>query len=271
MKMLRHVLIGVLCVSGTAAAAQSPTLNGVNFLQGPAVGKLGEVAEVQVPAGFVFAGPDDARTILEAMHNPTTGTEMGFLSSLNEDWFVVFEFDDVGYIRDNEKDSLDADAILASLVKGNDRANVERRRKGWPESRIVGWEQKPSYDESTHNLQWAIRGASEQGESINFNTRLLGRGGVMSATLVTAPEVLASTLPQFKDVLTGFDFVQGQRYAEYRQGDKIAKYGLSALIVGGAAAVAVKTGLAKWVWKALVFGGVAIASVFRKVFKGNRA
>ena len=40
---------------------------------------------------------------------------MGFVAPAGEDWFAVFEFDDVGYVKDDEKDSLDANALLDSI------------------------------------------------------------------------------------------------------------------------------------------------------------
>ena len=41
----------------------------------------------------------------------------------------------------------------------------------------------------------------------------------------------------------GFSYVEGQRYAEFREGDKVAKYGLTALIAGTGAFAAAKMGL----------------------------
>jgi uncharacterized membrane-anchored protein len=109
---------------------------------------------------------------------------------------------------------------------------------------------------------------------VNFNTRLLGRGGVMSAVLITSPESLTSSITDFKDALTGFDYLPGRRYAEYKPGDKVAKYGLAALITGGAAAIAVKTGLWKVMvgalvagWKFVVAACAALFAGFRKLFK----
>ena len=59
--------------------------------------------------------------------------------------------------------------------------------------------------------------------------------------------------------------------AEFRAGDHIAEIGLSALIVGGAAAAAVKTGAFKWIGKGLVVLVAAIGGLFRKIFgKGKR-
>jgi uncharacterized membrane-anchored protein len=248
----------------------SEVLDKVKWQKGPSIGDLGSAAQVHVPAGYVFAGGDDTRLIMEANHNPTSGRELGYVSPAGEDWFAVFEFDDVGYVKDDEKNSLDADAMLESIKAGTEAGNKERVRRGWPTMTIIGWEQKPRYDESTHNLEWAVRAESEGAPVINYNTRLLGRGGVMEVTLVTDPATLESTLPKFKTMLAGFDFIQGQRYAEFRQGDKIAEYGLTGLIVGGTTAVLVKSGAFKWLWKAIVAIAVAISGFIKKIFSRRK-
>ena len=93
----------------------------------------------------------------------------------------------------------------------------------------------------------------------------------MRVVLVTDPTTLSATLPKFKNVLAGFGFKQGQRYAEFRQGDKVAEYGLTALVVGGATAVAVKAGLFKWLWKGLVVGFLAVIAFFKKLFSRKKS
>ena len=136
---------------------------------------------------------------------------------------------------------------------------------------IVGWEMKPRYDETTHNLEWAIRGESEGKPVVNFNTRLLGRKGVMRVTLVEDPSALEATLPLFKQALGGFSYKEGSRYAEFRSGDKVAKYGLSALVVGGAAAVAAKSGLLKGLWKLIVAAVAGGAAFLKRIFSRNKS
>ncbi len=37
-------------------------------------------AEVQIPAGYVFAGAHDTRLLMEALQNPTSGNELGFMA-----------------------------------------------------------------------------------------------------------------------------------------------------------------------------------------------
>jgi uncharacterized membrane-anchored protein len=270
MKKTSRVIFGIMCISFLIANGQTEDLSSVNWQAGPAVGNLGSVAEVRVPTGYVFADAKDTRILLRAMHNPTSGNELGTVSPEEDNWFVCFQFMDTGYIRDDEKNSLDADAMLKAIKKGTDAANKEREKNGWPALTILGWEQKPRYNEITHNLEWAIKVESEGQKIINYSTRILGRGGVMGVTLVADPETLSATLPKFKNILAGFDYKPGGRYAEYREGDKVAKYGLSALVVGGAAAVAVKTGLFKWVWKGLVIGAVAISSFFKRIFSRKK-
>jgi uncharacterized membrane-anchored protein len=238
----------------------------VKWQKGPGVGSLGSIAEVNIPEGYIFANAADTKILMEAMQNPTSGRELGFIAPAKVDWFVVFEFDDVGYVRDDEKGSLDADAMLQSMKAGTESANQERERRGWPAIKLVGWEHKPHYNDQTQNLEWAIRGESEGKPLINYNTRVLGRGGVMRVTLVTDPPQMAATLPRFKTVLSEFRFKQGHKYAEFRQGDKMAAYGLSALVVGGATAAAVKSGAFKWLWKAGLVGLLAAGGLFKKFF-----
>ena len=59
-------------------------------------------------------------------------------------------------------------------------------------------------------------------------------------------------------LLTDYRFNSGDSYADWRPGDKVAEYGLTGLIVGGAVAAAVKTGLFKGLWKVLLAGAAAL-------------
>lgn len=243
------------------------------WVDGPNTAAIKSTAEIKVPAGFMFTGSKGAQELLEMMGNPTSGNEVGFLAPTNLTWFVVFEFDEVGYVKDDDKDKLDADKMLDSIKEGTEEGNKLRKEMGVAPMKIVGWEQKPKYDELSNNLEWAIRGESEGEAVLNYNTRLLGRKGVMQVSLVVEPDQLAETLPVFKEMLTGYSFKVGERYAEYKDGDKLAQFGLAALITGGAAAVAVKTGLLgtlalffKKAWKLIIIVVVAIGGFIGKFF-----
>jgi len=283
MRIRRHLscvaaIILVVCSLAVPCpvAAQAPAerqsqgpsiLEKVKWQHGPATASMDRHAEIDVPENYLFANGSDARMLMEAMGNPPSKQEVGFFAPSDLAWFVVFEFDDVGYVKDEEKDKLDPAAMLRSIKKGTEASNKIRRSKGFSALHITGWETKPYYNPDTHNLEWALRAQDDDGSLVvNHNTRILGRHGVMKATLVVEPEKLPAVLPVYREKLATYRFKKGERYAEYRQGDKMAKYGLTALVVGGATAVAVKSGLLRHLWKLLVVAGAAISAFFKRLF-----
>ena len=270
----RFVLTGVCFVLAVGQAlAQKPDSGPkLEVIKGPAKAHLESIAQVDVPVGYVFMDGKGTRALMKANGEPTSGNEVGLLVSTNDHWSVFFVFSDSGYVKDDDKNKLDADKLLAAIKRGTAEDNKERQRAGNPPLEIVGWEMPPKYDSTTHNLEWAIRATSEGRSVLNYNTRLLGRKGVMEVVLVVDPEKLPETLPLFRTMLAGYSFNTGQTYAEYRPGDKVAKYGLAALVVGGAAVGAAKLGLfaslillIKKAWKLVVVAFAALAASIKKV------
>lgn len=261
----------MMAVSSRAQNADSKSKP--KFVEGPAKAQLERVANLDVPAGYRFVDGKTTRALMKAGGEPVSGQEAGMLLPTNEEFSVMFEFNDVGYVKDEDKDKLDADKLLASIKQGTEEANKERKKNGIAPVEVVGWEQPPKYDETTHNLQWAIRGTSEGHPILNYNTRLLGRKGVMEVVLIVEPDKFQATMPIFNSLLAGYSFQEGQNYAEYKPGDKIAKYGLAALIVGGAAVGAAKLGLLAWLavllkkgWKLIVVAFAAVVGGIKKLF-----
>ena len=245
----------------------------LDVIKGPAKAQLQGIAQINVPAGYVFLDGKNTRAMMKAEGEPTSGKEVGLIASTNDHWSVFFMFSDVGYVKDDEKDKLDADKLLAAIKRDTAEGNKERQRAGNPPLEIVGWEVKPKYDSTTHNLEWAIRATSEGRPILNYNTRLLGRKGVMEVVLVVDPEKLPETMTEFRSLLTGYSFTAGQTYAEYKQGDKLAKLGLAALVLGGTAVGAAKLGLfatlavfVKKAWKVVVVAIAAVAASIKKFF-----
>lgn len=266
------LLLTMALATSAAAQQQQPA---IQWQEGPTVGKLGDIAEVRVPAGYRFVGKAGAMKLLELTQNPTSGNELGALVPNDEEsaraknmWFVIFEFSDIGYVKDDEKDKLDADAIYKSLDEGTEESNKIRKQRGWPSFHLTGWYKPPFYDPKTNNLTWAIRGkgdAPQGGESVNYSVRILGRRGTMNVDVVLSPERVGAVVPKFETVMEGFAFQTGQSYAEFRSGDKIAAVGLTALIAGGVGAAALKSGLLGKFWKLIVAGIVALGVALKKM------
>jgi uncharacterized membrane-anchored protein len=244
------------------AAIASADQRTPRWTQGPATVDLGsEVAKIDLGGGHAFAGPEDTRRMLQAMGNTVDNTEVGMITPTAEDqnWMLLFEYEDAGYIKDDDKDKIDKGAILDSYRRGTEEANKTRKEKGIPALHITGWFEEPHYDSRTHNLVWALRAKNEGGdEVVNYNVRLLGRNGYMSVTLVDDPAKLAESKPHVDTLLSTFEYKKGRTYAEWVPGDKVAEYGLAALVAGGAGAAAVKMGLFATLFKAIAKGGKAI-------------
>ena len=236
---------------------------------GPVVGKLGTHASISVPDGYLFLDASATRRFLEENQNIPDGDELGTLIRIlpnDEHWFAVFSYEDTGHIDNSERDSLDADALMKSMKEGNLRANEGRKQRGWAPLVLIDWHQRPYYDKTTDNLTWATLLASDDGSTINHSVRLLGRTGLVSAQVVAGPGEIEIATTEFNEVLKGYAFNEGKRYAEFRQGDKLAGYGLAALIAGGAGAAAVKTGFLQKMWKGLILGLIAAVGAIKKLF-----
>jgi len=265
------VLLLFAALAPQPAHAQANKPGGIPWEEGPIVGKLGDIAQITVPEHYAFTGKDGTARFMELTQNPVSGHEMGVLipdpQNGHVPWFVVFEFEDTGYVKDDEKDSLDNDKILKSIQDGTEQSNKIRAQKGWKPYHVVGWSKPPFYSPESHNLTWSILGREDGGgENVNYSVRLLGRRGTMSADLVLGTNLVQTVVPEFERLLTGYSFVQGQKYSEFRSGDKVAEYGLTALIAGGAAAAAIKSGLFAKFWKLIVLGFVALMGAIKRFF-----
>lgn len=275
MKRLFLVLFALFlaCLGETAIAQHNPVA-GLPWQVGPITVKLGAHATLNVPDGYAFLDAAGTRSLKEIMHDPASSVDQYTLARKPIKWIAFFCYQDIGYVKDNEK--LDPGAILQSYRDGTDEANKERRQRGWDELNIIGWYAQPQYDSQIKSLTWSllVENARNHERAVNYDTRLLGRHGVMGVTVVSAPDNLAAAITDFKSTLSGFQFAPGESYAEYRSGDRVAEYGLAALITGGALAVAAKKGLFTVIgsfliaaWKLVLAGFVAIGAWFKKLFK----
>ena len=240
---------------------------------GPIKVDVGTNATLEVPKGYSFLGPDGTRKLEELLHNPPDDEPTYTFAPSDGAWLAYFAYDDTGYVKDDEK--IDADALLQSFKDGTEEANEERRKRGWEAIHVVGWKASPVYDTQFKTLAWSILGREDGSKEdiVNYNTRLLGRTGVMRVLLVAGSEDLDAAVADFKQKADGFAFKPGQTYADFRSGDRVAEYGLGALIVGGAAAVAAKKGVFAVIgkfflvaWKFILIGLAAVGGFVRRLF-----
>jgi uncharacterized membrane-anchored protein len=290
MKFVRHLTCALFLASlsfpiGQALAdGSSPDpqaeyvqkLRALNWVEGPKdLPALGN-ATLSLPGDFLFLPPSDTRDFMVLNENPPPATEEQLFAPKDLHWYALIAFSPDGYVKDDEK--IDADAVLSSIREGTEADNAERRKKGWSEVQITGWRRAPHYDAETKRLEWALNATSGGQEVVNFLTKVLGRRGVTTAVLVTGPEHFDQDVQEFKQALAHYTFNAGEKYDEFKPGDKVASYGLAALIAGGAAAAATKVGLWKWlgaalvatwkfIWIPLAAGAAGISRFFKRTLR----
>ena len=246
----------------------------LNWVKGPTTVQLAGNAELVVPEGFVFLDTKNTDKFLEINRNLAGGSEV-LIAPADLHWTAYLSFADEGYVKDDEK--IDAAKLLKTLQEGTEEANQERKRRGWGEMHVVDWALPPAYNATNKRLEWATLLQSEGGRNVNFSTKVLGRRGHTSVVLAGDPAELGTSRQELEKVLSGYSFKQGEKYADWVPGDKVAEYGLAALVLGGAAAIATKKGfwavLASFfavAWKFLAAGAVALMAGIRRFF-GKKA
>ena len=250
-------------------------LRALDWVRGPRDITVSGNATLSLPEGYVYLDAANTKKFLELNENLGSGKEV-MIAPKSLGWAAYLQFDDAGYVKDDEK--IDADAILKTLKQNNEAGNQERKRRGWTELHLVGWSTPPAYNNTTKRLEWATLLRSPDGDSTNFFTKVLGRRGFTSVIMVSSPDNAAGATADLNTVLTGYRFNGGDTYADWRPGDKVAEYGLTGLIVGGAVAAAAKTGLLKSLfvalaaaWKLVVAAVVALLAALKNLFKRKQA
>lgn len=274
-------LVGGLLIAGAAIAQGKPASERqperkFNWTQGPNKVAVGHEISLDLPADYIYLGGQQAKDLMVSMGNFQNEQLLGVVADRNDtSWFALLEYIPDGYVKDDEK--IDADDLLKSYKEGTEEANKERVQKGFHALHVDGWETPPSYDKTQHRLTWALRARSDAGLSVNYDTRVLGRRGYLSLVLLTGAETFAQNKVHANKLLDVTKFDQGARYEDFdkSKGDKVAEYGLTGLILGGAglgAAKLVKLGLFAKFGKflllifakagkgiILLFGGIAAA------------
>lgn len=214
-------------------------------IAGPQDVKLRDQAVFQLPAGFRYIPAAESARLLQAMGNSTGPALLGMVvpgaDAGAAGWIVVMEYVDAGYIKDDDAREWNADELLQNLKDGTEATNEERRKRGIGEMQVLGWIEPPRYDADTHRLIWSAstKDKADPGTTpggVNYNTYALGREGYVSLNLVTDYKTIAQDKPIAQQLLAALKFNDGRKYSDFNSTtDKVAEYGLAALIGGIAA------------------------------------
>jgi len=240
------------------------------------------LATLVLPPGYRYLGPEDTERVLVAWGNPPGSETLGMIVPVGKavtdsaSWAVIVSYDEDGYVKDDEAASINYDKLLRDMQESTRDRNEARKEAGYAPVMLLGWAARPHYDSASHKLYWAkeLQFGDEGERTLNYDVRALGRRGVLVLSAV-------ATMPQLTDVETGMQemlgfvsFDEGNRYADFVSGDKVAAYGIGALIAGKVAAKAgffkLLVGALVAAKKLLILGVVAIGAFLQRLFRGRK-
>lgn len=216
--------------------------------------QTGEVALEQagvtlnVPDDFYFLNASDASVVLEDVWgNPPDPYVLGMLFPAELTpfdagaWGVEIQYEEDGYVSDEDAGSIDYSTLLRDMQHDAREANKERVKNGYEPVELVGWASEPFYDGHARKLHWAkeLKFGDMEETTLNYNVRVLGRKGVLVLNFIAGMPQKAEIEERLDAVVAMAEFNPGSRYADFNPDiDKVAAYGIGALIAGKAASKA---------------------------------
>jgi uncharacterized membrane-anchored protein len=252
------------------------------LVHGPQTIALRDQAKISLPDGYGYLSKDAAKPLMESMGNNVDDRFLGLVVPLSDkvQWFVTLDYENAGYIKDDDAKKWNAKELLDNLKEGTEASNKHREELGIPPIVVTRWVESPTYDAVTHRLVWSAEAKLKKGEdpdpTINYNTYVLGREGYISLDLITVASQVSEDKRAANELLGAVDFNQGKRYTDFNSStDKVAAYGLAALIGGIAAKklgiIAIATGFFLKFAKLIALTVVGVGAAVKKFFKGKPA
>lgn len=243
-----------------------------------------DLATLMVPEDFYYLDGDDAETVLvDLWGNVPDQDVLGMLlpagySPLDLDaWAVTIDYSEDGYVSDEDAAGIDYAELLRDMQKDTRDWNEQRVDAGYEAVELLGWAEPPHYDVAAKKLYWAkeLRFGDMPDTTLNYEIRALGRRGILSMTFIAATDQLDEINAHREQVLAMVEFNDGNRYSDFDPSiDKVAAYGLGALVAGKVAAkTGLIAGLLLFLKKFGVFIVLGIAAFSRRIlgaFKGEK-
>ncbi|WP_339531426.1 DUF2167 domain-containing protein [Pseudomonas mucidolens] len=299
MKHLRQLMMAAaLSLSGapafatptpTPVEASAPAQTAEHFLaslkqQTGIVTLPSGIATLRLSDEFYYLDPKDTERLLtDGWGNPPGFKTLGMIvpkavSPLSQrGWGVIVSYKDDGHVSDEDAAKIDYAELLKQMQEDDAEDNKERQKQGYSGLHLLGWAEPPHYDRQSHKMYWAreLKADDAEQNTLNYSIRVLGREGVLELNAVAAMADLPTIKQELPKVLAFTNFTDGNLYTDYNPStDKLASYGLAALVAGG---IAGKAGLFAKIGifllaakKFLVIGVVALLALVRKLFNRNK-
>jgi len=232
---------------------------------------------LDVPDSFYYLSPKDAEIVLvDVWGNPPQQNTLGMLFPADmtpfdqHAWAVTIEYEEDGYVSDEDADDIDYSDLLEQMQSDTDFASQERVKQGYEPIELIGWAATPYYDSVSHKLHWAkeIKFGQDELNTLNYNIRVLGRKGVLVLNFIAGIDQKDLIETQLDSVLAIAEFDTGSTYTDFDPDlDEVAAYGIGALVAGKLAAKAgLLAGGLVLLKKFGIFLVIGIGAFLRKIF-----
>jgi uncharacterized membrane-anchored protein len=197
---------------------------------------------LDVPDNYIFLNAKDAESVLvDAWGNMPGSNVLGMLMPAgvtpfdSNAWAVTIEYQEDGYVSDEEAEEIDYSELLSEMQADTLEASKNRVEQGYETIELIGWASQPYYDKQAHKLHWAkeLKFGDYEQNTLNYDIRVLGRRGVLVLSFIAGMEQKAEIDAVLPEVLEIANFETGNQYADFNPDtDNYAAYGLGALITG---------------------------------------
>jgi uncharacterized membrane-anchored protein len=229
--------------SGAFAAAEHETANQREFDALPWAGGTQKLAQSHgsftVPrSGKMVVGARAARA--DELINGATSADSEAVAIVAHRTLYL-SYHDSGFVTADDWSNVDAASMLKDMTQKTEDENDARVKVGGQALHVDGWVQKPTLDAGRKSVRWVLAMHDSHGRLVNAVALQLGRRGYERFTLAsdgTNPQLDAAIL---SDAAKDYRFDPGFRFSDYVQGDKLAGFGIAALVGTAAGATIAKT------------------------------
>lgn len=216
---------------------------------------------ISLPEGYKVITGESAKKSRELLGEFNKTSTEAIIHDTNFQNRILFEYHDSGHVSLDDWKDLDPKVLLESFIQNTEEANVERQSKGFETLQVLGWVQEPVLDKETNTVFWAIKGkvTNESTPLVNAVALKLSRCGYERICWVTTLDSFKPFDGHLDIMLRSHSFNEGARYSDYKSGDKLAGYGIAALVAATVGGKIVKAG-----WLILLFkkvGGLIVAGI----------
>ena len=157
---------------------------------------------------------------------------------------ILIEYSDVGYVRDEDWSSIDADDLIDDISATMAERNKQRIANGYPSLSVRGWKNPPIYQQDSNTVHWSLLlTGSEQGNFSNAVALKLGRNGYLGFSISEVGGAVVTPEAAIANILAVHSFDRGARYEDFSEGDRVAGVTLAGLVTVAAGAKLGKGGI----------------------------